>query len=228
MSLDMSYLQAYGETMVPVEQTSSMAGDTTFERGNVPLSLLLPWVEHVTSSQQVASTLTQRLYVAQASLSLLPSSLRHDLPLPIYVEKAGRGDVYDTSLWLGVAPTFTPLHRDPNPNLFVQLAGRKKVRLLRPEHGDVLYGQTGRMLESAGERRLQGGDGHFRGEEMMAGRERKVMEQCIWGQGEVNGIEEGWEADLGAGDGLFIPTGWWHSLKGIGDGVTASVNWWFR
>ena len=228
MSLDVSYLQSYSQTMLPVEQTSTIAGATTFERGNVPLSLLLPWVEFVTSSRQAASTLTQRLYVAQAPLSNLPSALRHDLPTPVHVNKAGKGDVYDTSLWLGVAPTFTPLHRDPNPNLFVQLAGRKRVRILHPDEGHRLDEHLGRMMQEDAEARVPGRSSNFRGEEMMAGRERELMEECIWGNGNVGGIEEGWEITLETGDGLFMPTGWWHSLKGTGEGVNASVNWWFR
>jgi hypothetical protein len=34
----------------------------------------------------------------------------------------------------------------------------------------------------------------------------------------------GFEACLGPSDGLFIPRGWWHSIKGVGGGVTASNN----
>jgi len=34
--------------------------------------------------------------------------------------------------------------------------------------------------------------------------------------------------EVSPGDALFIPKGWWHSIKSVGIGVTASVNWWFR
>jgi len=33
---------------------------------------------------------------------------------------------------------------------------------------------------------------------------------------------------LEAGDGMFIPKGWWHSVKGVGKGIIGSANWWFR
>ena len=64
----------------------------------------------------------------------------------------------------------------------------------------------------------------FRGEEMMQGREREVLEKEVWGDGgEFEGGSHGFEAHLEAGDAVFIPNGWWHSIKGTGEGVTASV-----
>jgi hypothetical protein len=69
----------------------------------------------------------------------------------------------------------------------------------------------------------------MRGEEMMQGAEKKVLESEIWDDEHVrehNGAI--WQAELNAGDGLFIPKGWWHSVKGVGSGMTGSANWWFR
>ncbi|RMD44720.1 hypothetical protein DV735_g392, partial [Chaetothyriales sp. CBS 134920] len=83
------------------------------------------------------------IYLAQCPLTSLPDVLQADLPTPELVLKAGKGDVYASSLWLGHASAataaYTPLHRDPNPNLFLQLAGCKEIRLLPPEVGDVLF-----------------------------------------------------------------------------------------
>jgi hypothetical protein len=134
--------------------------------------------------------------------------------------KAGKGDVYETSIWLGQAPTYTPLHRDPNPNLFVQLAGKKTVRLFPPKVGSAIFALVQERI---------GGSGNavMRGEEMMMGAERAVLEEVVWG-GESVYAREAWQAELRAGDGLFIPKGWWHSIKGVGEGMTGSVNWWFR
>lgn len=106
---------------------------------------------------------TARIYLAQASLSDLPSELRNDVPTPEVVLQSGKGDIYDTSIWLGAAPTYTPLHRDPNPNLFVQLAGRKQVRLFRPEVGHGIFAHVQQTI---------GGDANaiMRGPEMMEGK----------------------------------------------------------
>ncbi|KAL4957917.1 hypothetical protein BDW69DRAFT_155289 [Aspergillus filifer] len=143
------------------------------------------------------------------------------------VAEAGKGDVYDTNVWIGYPPTYTPLHRDPNPNLFIQLAGRKIVRLLPPQGGQVIFSHVRGQLGKSGSREAAA----FRGEEMMQGQERALLEQAVWSDSESKGLErtiDGYEAELEAGDGLFIPKGWWHSIKGISNSVTASVNWWFR
>lgn len=168
---------------------------------------------------------TARVYLAQCPLEDLPRPLRADVPVPALVHRSGKGDVYASALWLGDAPTYSPLHRDPNPNLFVQLAGRKVVRLLRPE--------VGRGVFAAVQERIQGNAAErLRGEEMMMGEEKKVLEEEIWGtRGADDDDDRGvvmWEAELHSGDGLFIPKGWWHSVKGVGEGMTGSVNWWFR
>ncbi|KAL8814953.1 MAG: hypothetical protein Q9223_005871 [Gallowayella weberi] len=138
--------------MVPIELTRPAIhpdGEAIFERAEAPLGIFLGWAE------QAKADSSQRLYVAQASIDRLPELLQKDVPTPELVARAGKGDVYDSSIWLGVAPTYTPLHRDPNPNMYLQLAGR-------------------------------------------------------------------FEAELDAGQALFIPQGWWHSVKSVGTGCTGS------
>ncbi|KAF1984760.1 JmjC domain protein [Aulographum hederae CBS 113979] len=224
--LKTDYLSQYGDMFVPMEITTPTATepdpigknppvtrDVKFERLNVPFELFLVWALSASPKDPNAAS----VYIAQHSIEALPPALRDELPTPEVVGKAGRGDIYDSSIWMGVGETYTPLHRDPNPNLFVQLAGRKKIRLVREEDGARLY-----------EAARSSGSATMRGEEMMAGRERQVLEEIVWGDGGEVGDFEGVEAELGPGDGLFIPKAWWHSVKGVGEGVTASVNWWFR
>jgi hypothetical protein len=213
--LNSSYLEEYGSTIVPLELTRSEETGpdakqrSSFERFEAPLSLL---ISHMTSSDHSSA-----LYLAQCSLDELPADLRVDLPAPKLLSHLGRGDIYASSLWMGRPPTRTPLHRDPNPNLFVQLAGRKVVRLMRPEHGRQLY-----------ERRSNGVRAHMRGEEMMAGDELESLEGAVWDDSKDDQNVAGVEATLESGDALLIPLGWWHAVHGIGKGANASVNWWFR
>jgi hypothetical protein len=183
------------------------------------------------------SEMESSLYLAQCELDLLPQSLRDDLPPPEVVTKAGKGDIYASSLWMGIPPTHTPLHKDPNPNVLVQLAGRKTVRMIPPQFGRAVYECTRRLCAEAGGHTAGSGPS-MRGEEMMVGLERKILDVFIWGNeddkgGEVGGDEGtetemlGYETTLEAGDGVFIPKGWWHSVKGIGDhrdGINASVS----
>jgi hypothetical protein len=170
-------------------------------------------MEHATSESP------QRLYLAQCQLGDLPHHLRKDVPTPDIVIKAGKGDVYDANLWMGIAPTYTPLHRDPNPNLFLQLAGKKVVKLFPPDVGASIFAEVQERLG-------RNAPNAFRGEEMMQGAERELLEREIWGQNYSR--EDEFEAVVGHGEALFIPLGWWHSIKGVGKGVSASVNWWFR
>ncbi|KAL9119440.1 MAG: hypothetical protein Q9187_004010, partial [Circinaria calcarea] len=201
--------------MVPLEFTrlpaSSERTGNEFLRSKAPLSLFLEW------TQKAESDTLDRLYLAQASFLDLPRAMVHDLPVPDFVTKAGKGDIYDTNLWIGVPPTYTPLHRDPNPNLFVQLVGRKIIRMVEPEKGLEIFAHVQRDLGNSG-------SASFRDEGMMKGQERRVFEDIIWDDSQIlsEKMSTGYEVHLGSGDGLFIPNGWWHSIKGVGEGITGS------
>ncbi|KZM22757.1 uncharacterized protein EKO05_0001440 [Ascochyta rabiei] len=211
--LDLSYLEQYSASKVPLELTRSPPAEpTTFERFEAPLSLLLA---HMSGPP----TPDLRMYLAQHSLADLPVPLQADLPTPTLVAKLGRGDIYASSLWMGRPPTRTPLHRDPNPNLFVQIAGQKVVRLMKPSVGREAYERA--RLKAGG-----GGRANMRGEEMMVGDEMQALEEAVWDSKDE--AVEGLEAQLSAGDGLYIPLGWWHAVRGTGMGANASANWWFR
>lgn len=134
------------------------------------------------------------------------------------VKAAGKGDIYDANIWVGQPPTYTPLHRDPNPNLFVQLASSKRVRLYEPSIGAGIFRDVQRSIG-------QHSQANLRGEEMMDGPERTALDEAVWG---CSATSAGFEAVVNPGEALFIPKGWWHSIKSVGTGVTASVNWWFR
>ncbi|KAL9053450.1 MAG: hypothetical protein Q9162_004753 [Coniocarpon cinnabarinum] len=222
--LDDGYFTRHDDFNVPVEMTQMQdeeeGGQTSgeacshFHRGEMSMA------------QFVATAATQadaknRLYIAQCPVSNLPSMLQHDLPSPDLVREAGRGDIYDSSIWLGMAPTYTPLHKDPNPNLFVQLAGRKSMRIFEPAFGRAVFEEAQRR---SGGRAAAA----FRGEEMMQGSERQIMEALVWGDDDAKVAQQTYTVELETGEGLFIPKGWWHSIKGMGEGINGSVNWWFR
>lgn len=232
--LNVEYLQFHAaDAFVPLELTETGTPDDSqsdkalshqrtsevisFRQFHAPLTLFLEWMRMAESSPQ-----STRLYLAQCQLLDLPAVLRQDFPAPDIVAQADKGDVYDTNVWIGHSPTYTPLHRDPNPNLFVQLAGEKVVRLLAPADGQAVFSAVRRQLGKSGGKDAAA----FRGEEMMQGQERALLDKMVWEVPVSAGSEDGtgYEAHLEAGDGLFIPKGWWHSIKGVGDGVTASVS----
>jgi len=135
-----------------------------FLRLDAPLGLIIR-ASQFNKSRHRSSDCLKQLYIAQSDIRSLPDSLAEDLPVPEIVWQVGRGDIYGSSIWLGLQPTYTPLHRDPNPNLFFQLVGSKAVRLLQPQDGQSIFQAVRRSLGSTGSSR-------FRGPEMMYGPER--------------------------------------------------------
>jgi hypothetical protein len=194
-------------------QLLSQSDNRTFHRFNAPLTLFLQ------ACKTTPSHITPpKLYIAQAQIADFPKELQDDLPTPRIVKEAGKGDIYDANIWMGIPPTYTPLHKDPNPNLFVQLASSKRVRLFESAIGSAIF-------RGVQQRIGQYGSASLRGDEMMEGPERDTLNDAVWGSG-IKG--DGFEAMVDPGDALFIPKGWWHSIKSVGSEVTASVNWWFR
>ncbi|KAI0536360.1 Clavaminate synthase-like protein [Xylaria digitata] len=185
-----------------------------------PLNLIIQ-ASRFNASRDGPSHCIKQLYIAQSDIRSLPPPLVDDLPVPEIVARVGKGDIYSSSIWLGLQPIYTPLHRDPNPNLFCQLVGSKAVRFLRPRAGLSVFQDVRRSLGGAGNSR-------FRGPEMMDGPERDGLHRAIWVDPDVS--RDIWEAVLGPGDALFIPQGWWHSVRSVGHeaALNASANWWFR
>lgn len=191
-----------------------------FLRFDAPLGLIIQASRYNRDTSGLSGPI-QQLYIAQCDIRGLPAPLEEDLPVPEIVGRTGKGDVYSSSIWLGLQPTYTPLHRDPNPNLFCQLAGSKAVRLFRPRTGLSVFQDVRRSLGFAG-------DPRFRGPEMMDGPERDGLHHATWVDPDPS--REFWEAVLDSGDALFIPQGWWHSVRSVGHEaeLNASANWWFR
>ncbi|KAF3061133.1 Lysine-specific demethylase 8 [Daldinia childiae] len=212
-----SHLPVIIEAMVKSSSDDGPFGNfSNFQQFDAPLSLIMS-ASQFNDTQSEPSKRITNLYVAQSNLNDLPKPLFEDLPVPNIVKYAGKGDIYSSSIWLGLQPTYTPLHRDPNPNVFYQLVSSKRIRLMAPDQGDDIYARVRRMLGSSGNSR-------FRGTEMMEGRERELLHHAVWNEETID------EVSLNPGDGLFIPKGWWHSVASSGkEGeLNASVNWWYR
>ncbi|KAL0260822.1 hypothetical protein SLS55_004514 [Diplodia seriata] len=223
-TLNTSSLRNFSQATVPLEYTGpdpTNPAAKVFRRFHAPLSVFLDYIEN--PPQDV------HIYLAQCSLNDLPRTMRKDLPIPKFLKaharrpkdegKPAAWDVYDSSLWIGLPPTCTPLHRDPNANCFFQMAGTKTVRLLPPEKGLELFQRVKKRI-GEGEGDLSG---KIRGEEMMMGKEKEELEREVW-DAAYDPESGGLEARLSRGEGLFIPEGWWHSVRGDGSTVTASVS----
>ncbi|KXX74372.1 putative lysine-specific demethylase JMJD5 [Madurella mycetomatis] len=207
----------HSETPPTTNPDASTPSEARFLRFEAPLALLAATLEFNKHHHHHRHQPLTQLYIAQAPLSLLPAPLLADVPTPALVRGAGRGDVYSSSIWLGLEPTYTPWHRDPNPNLFCQLRGRKAVRMLPPRRGEVLFREAVQRVRPGG----GGASPRIRGEEMMHGRERRVLWEAVWGGGGDGDAPPGEmvEAVVEEGDALFIPLGWWHSHRTLSSKV---------
>jgi hypothetical protein len=104
----------------------------------------------------------------------------------------------DGFFWFGPAGTITPFHHDLTNNFMLQIAGRKRVRLIAPCDTPKVYNQRhcfsqvdGRAIDLA----------RF---PLMAG---VPVLDCVLAPGEI----------------LFLPVGWWHFVEALDVTITVST-----
>jgi hypothetical protein len=185
------YLLQFAQQSVQFE-VSPLDAPGYGERHEISLGEYLHLLDH---------KLPYRIYMAQFPLFERIPKLQDDVTTELVNDILQLGEKYSTSTWIG-KKSLTPLHHDPKAltNLFVQICGRKKVRLFSPEMD---------------KRKLNVGEGTL----------RNTAGVDVWGELDWG---EGFEGTVGEGDGLIIPRGWWHSLRSDEDVFNISVNWWFK
>jgi hypothetical protein len=92
-------------------------------------------------------------------------------------------------LWFGPSGTHTPFHYDSKSSLFVQVRGRKRVRLVSPWHSELMNQQTPWYAAAEGKLNTKATDG------------RPCFPEAV--------------VMLEPGDALFIPVGWWHEVTAL-------------
>lgn len=125
----------------------------------------------------------------------------------------------------------------------MMLAGRKRIRVVSPRVGkDIFDTVKARTVTRSSMNGYDNGRGRVRGKEMMIGDEREGLDEIVWGTQDGGGSThdsvlvsgnpsskemkswEGFDGVLDVGDAVFLPMGWWHSLKGVGEGMVGSVS----
>lgn len=166
-----------------------------------------------------ASTTDLIGYVAQQdlrSLSPILAAASPSLPHPAAGPKGDR-EQWRCNMWIGPADTFTPLHRDPYENLFVQAVGQKRVHLFPPSAAPYLYLCEGGSQQNTSTIPTEG----F----LLSGGQEQTQAQypdisrAADEQGACHTV-------LGPGDALYIPRSWLHCVSSLS--TSASVNFWWR
>ncbi|KAG0137989.1 hypothetical protein HOY82DRAFT_666872 [Tuber indicum] len=161
-------------------------------------------------------------YLAQHSLFSQIPSLREDILTPDYCYStpppAPPGarthplEVPIVNAWFGPAGTVSPLHTDPYANILCQVLGRKYVRLYPPSESERLFprGVEGGGVDMSNTSRvdMDAEGGGVEVEEWERFQEARYLE-CV----------------LKAGEGLFIPVGWWHYVRSLDTSFSVSF-WW--
>jgi len=104
-----------------------------------------------------------------------------------------------TSLWIGPAGTVTPLHHDTTNILFAQIHGRKRVELVSPQETALLLDPVHGFYSPVD---LDG----------LAAEEHPALRQLLVRQ-----------VELGPGDSLYIPAGWWHRVTSLDVSISFSL-----
>lgn len=157
-------------------------------------------------------------YLAHHPLSALPAALRAMAPAPDYTAlppsprsaSVGGGDV-EANMWAGAAGCFSPLHRDERDNVFVQVVGRKRVRLYR---------------DDATTATAEGGGGRcFYAREPPHGNTSRVDVDAPGQRFPRFPPEPDVDVVLEPGDAVYVPAGCWHAMRAETASVSVS-HWW--
>jgi hypothetical protein len=95
-------------------------------------------------------------------------------------------------LWIGPEGTFTPLHFDLTNNLLAQITGRKQLVLVPPSesskmaHHRHVFSEVHDLTDPA----------------------------CLARHPQAAGVRH-FEVEIGPGDLLYIPVGWWHQVRSL-------------
>jgi hypothetical protein len=92
-------------------------------------------------------------------------------------------------IWIGPKGTVTPWHHDLTNNLLLQLVGRKRVRMVASHDAPLMRNHRHCFSSWKTDELLPG----------PAGEDRPAVLEC----------------EIGPGDALFLPVGWWHHVEGL-------------
>nr|WP_315253512.1 cupin-like domain-containing protein [uncultured Duganella sp.] len=177
-----------------VEVQFGRDADADYELNSVSHRRRMPFAEYVELVRNAG--VTNDFYMTannDAHNKQALCELMEDLP-PLSDYLAERGGFF----WFGPAGTITPFHHDLTNNFMIQIAGRKRVRLIAPCDTPKVYNQR-HCFSSVDGRNID-----LQRFPMMA--DVPVID-CVLEPGEI----------------LFLPVGWWHFVEALDVTITIST-----
>lgn len=197
-----------GHRLMPVEVGGR---EELMTLGHFIRTYLLQSLEHCTRSSDLEEEPhynVDKAYISQHALLDQCPTLRGDVVVPEPWRRAF-GEPTHSNVWLGTHGTVTPCHWDEYNNCLAQVQGTKRAFMLAPEASPFLYGNC----DSVGGQAALGNLSPVDVEAPNLSKFPKFAEAQLL------------ITELGPGDGLFIPMGWWHQVRALTPSV--SVNYWF-
>lgn len=187
------FTEKFGHRLVPVEMGRSYLDDD-WTMNTMPFGKLI----HNICNNSTEDGTGKTLYLAQHDIFGQIPELLSDFDDPVFVELGE--DIVIKNIWFGPPGTKTPLHNDPQDNIFAQVVGAKRFFFVDPKNSAKLPIKT----------------------ELSSSHNTSDFDisdlNCILPY-------EVYVTDVSPGDLLFIPRGWWHLVIGLTPSV--SISFWY-
>jgi hypothetical protein len=182
----------FGDRVVSVQ--ANRDSDANYEVNSDKLRSEMRFAEFVDITETGGET--NNYYItannSETNTETLKDLWKDIIPFPEYLrdDPANRG-----FFWFGPKGTVTPLHHDLTNNFMAQVRGRKLVRLVAPYELPSLY--NNRHCYSA-----------------------VNLDKIDYNQFPLFRNVAVIDVEIGPGDLLFLPVGWWHHVRGLDTSIT--------
>ena len=183
----------FGDQVVSVQ--ANRDNDANYELNSAKLRSEMTFGEFIDITENIGET--NNYYItannSETNREALKDLWEDIIPFPEYLsddDPANRG-----FFWFGPKGTVTPLHHDLTNNFMAQVRGRKLVRLVPPYELQNLY--NNRHCYSA-----------------------VNLDKIDYDQFPLFRNVTVIDVEIGPGDLLFLPVGWWHYVRGLDTSIT--------